>query len=149
MNTLGERTKETAHGVGSSVRKSTKNGGKREETVRGESRENSDEGEASWTEEGWDGTDRTDQKACRGHGTNGYVSAKLLFLDYRVSVTQGTSLFSDHRPLPELKRLPGLKLSGQAFADIVMVFEFLHNFGETLGFGRFNCSLVIVVFDLE
>ncbi|XP_067211249.1 bromodomain adjacent to zinc finger domain protein 2B isoform X11 [Linepithema humile] len=41
---------------------------------------------------------------------------------------------TDHRPLPEIKRLPGLKLSGQAFADIVMVFEFLHNFGETLGF---------------
>lgn len=43
---------------------------------------------------------------------------------------------TDHRPLPELKKLPGLKLSGQAFADIVMVFEFLHNFGETLGFGE-------------
>ncbi|XP_036140544.1 bromodomain adjacent to zinc finger domain protein 2B isoform X5 [Monomorium pharaonis] len=41
---------------------------------------------------------------------------------------------TDHRPLPEIKRIPGLKLSGQAFADIVMVFEFLHNFGETLGF---------------
>ncbi|XP_014488409.1 PREDICTED: bromodomain adjacent to zinc finger domain protein 2B-like isoform X14 [Dinoponera quadriceps] len=41
---------------------------------------------------------------------------------------------TDHRPLPEVKRIPGLKLSGQAFADIVMVFEFLHNFGETLGF---------------
>ncbi|XP_076298130.1 bromodomain adjacent to zinc finger domain protein 2B isoform X19 [Lasioglossum baleicum] len=41
---------------------------------------------------------------------------------------------TDHRSLPELKRLPGLKLSGQAFSDIVMVFEFLHNFGETLGF---------------
>ncbi|XP_072752479.1 uncharacterized protein [Anoplolepis gracilipes] len=41
---------------------------------------------------------------------------------------------TDHRSLPELKRIPGLKLSGQAFADIVMVFEFLHNFGETLGF---------------
>ncbi|XP_076178595.1 bromodomain adjacent to zinc finger domain protein 2B isoform X7 [Ptiloglossa arizonensis] len=41
---------------------------------------------------------------------------------------------TDHRPLPELKRIPGLKLSGQAFSDIVMVFEFLHNFGETLGF---------------
>lgn len=44
--------------------------------------------------------------------------------------------FLDHRPLPEVKRIPGLKLSGQAFADIVMVFEFLHNFGETLGFGE-------------
>ncbi|XP_071554105.1 bromodomain adjacent to zinc finger domain protein 2B-like isoform X9 [Temnothorax nylanderi] len=41
---------------------------------------------------------------------------------------------TDHRPLPEVKRIHGLKLSGQAFADIVMVFEFLHNFGETLGF---------------
>ncbi|XP_070522291.1 bromodomain adjacent to zinc finger domain protein 2B isoform X13 [Cardiocondyla obscurior] len=41
---------------------------------------------------------------------------------------------TDHRPLPEIKRIPGLKLPGQAFADIVMVFEFLHNFGETLGF---------------
>lgn len=27
-----------------------------------------------------------------------------------------------------------MKLSGQAFADTLMVFEFLHNFGETLGF---------------
>lgn len=42
----------------------------------------------------------------------------------------------DHKPLPDIKRMSGLKLSGQAFADIVMVFEFLHNFGETLGFGE-------------
>ncbi|XP_011493798.1 PREDICTED: bromodomain adjacent to zinc finger domain protein 2B [Ceratosolen solmsi marchali] len=41
---------------------------------------------------------------------------------------------TDHKALPEIKRIPGLKLPGQAFADIVMVFEFLHNFGETLGF---------------
>lgn len=37
-------------------------------------------------------------------------------------------------PLPEYSRISGLKLSGKAFADILMVFEFLHNFGETLGF---------------
>ena len=43
---------------------------------------------------------------------------------------------TDHRTLPEIKRIPGLKLSGKAFADLVMVFEFLHNFGETLGFGK-------------
>ena len=49
---------------------------------------------------------------------------------------------TDHRPLPEIKRIPGLKLSGKAFADIVMVFEFLHNFGETLGFGKNNLSLL-------
>ncbi len=40
----------------------------------------------------------------------------------------------DHKPLPELKRIPGLRLSGEAFANILMVYEFLHNFGETLGF---------------
>merc|ERR1712106_1123997 len=37
-------------------------------------------------------------------------------------------------PLPELPRIKNLRLSGQAFANILMVFEFLHNFGETLGF---------------
>lgn len=40
----------------------------------------------------------------------------------------------NQKPLPEYKRITGLKLAGKAFADILMVFEFLHNFGETLGF---------------
>ncbi len=40
----------------------------------------------------------------------------------------------DHKPLPELKRIPGLRLSGEAFANLLMIYEFLHNFGETLGF---------------
>ncbi|RZC05013.1 bromodomain adjacent to zinc finger domain protein 2B, partial [Asbolus verrucosus] len=40
----------------------------------------------------------------------------------------------DQKPLPEYDRIPGLKLPGKAFADVLMVFEFLHNFGETLGF---------------
>ncbi|KAK9884034.1 hypothetical protein WA026_004967 [Henosepilachna vigintioctopunctata] len=40
----------------------------------------------------------------------------------------------DQKPLPEFERICGLKLSGQAYANILMVFEFLHNFGETLGF---------------
>lgn len=40
------------------------------------------------------------------------------------------------KELPDLDRLPGLKLTGQALADLLMVFEFLHNFGETLGFGK-------------
>jgi hypothetical protein len=46
---------------------------------------------------------------------------------------------ADHKSLPTLNRIPGLKLSGQAFADTLMVFEFLHNFGETLGFGKCLC----------
>ena len=40
----------------------------------------------------------------------------------------------DHRPLPQLKRIDGLRLSGEAFANTLMIYEFLHNFGETLGF---------------
>ena len=42
---------------------------------------------------------------------------------------------SDHKELPELKRIPEMVLSGEAFANILMVYEFLHNFGERLGFG--------------
>jgi hypothetical protein len=49
---------------------------------------------------------------------------------------------TDHKALPTLNRIPGLKLSGQAFADTLMVFEFLHNFGETLGFGECSCKKV-------
>ncbi|EAT46809.1 AAEL002037-PA [Aedes aegypti] len=33
-----------------------------------------------------------------------------------------------------IPRISGLKLTGQGFSDLLMVFEFLHNFGETLGF---------------
>ncbi|XP_023228337.1 bromodomain adjacent to zinc finger domain protein 2B-like [Centruroides sculpturatus] len=44
----------------------------------------------------------------------------------------------DNIPLPTLNRIPGVKLAGKAFADIMMVFEFLHNFGETLGFDMEN-----------
>lgn len=38
--------------------------------------------------------------------------------------------------MPGLSRIGGLKLAGQGFADLLMSFEFLHNFGETLGFGK-------------
>ncbi|GAB6019345.1 Bromodomain adjacent to zinc finger domain protein 2B [Chamberlinius hualienensis] len=40
----------------------------------------------------------------------------------------------DMEPLQKLDRIPGVKLAGKAFADILMVFEFLHTFGEALGF---------------
>ncbi|XP_058976147.1 uncharacterized protein LOC101892503 isoform X2 [Musca domestica] len=36
--------------------------------------------------------------------------------------------------IPDLERIAGNRLPGQAMADLLMVFEFLHNFGETLGF---------------
>ncbi|XP_028028723.1 bromodomain adjacent to zinc finger domain protein 2B-like isoform X5 [Bombyx mandarina] len=47
---------------------------------------------------------------------------------------QEDSTLSDQKPLPTLNRIPGLKLAGQAMADILQVYEFIHNFGQTLGF---------------
>ncbi|XP_058819752.1 uncharacterized protein LOC131682355 isoform X3 [Topomyia yanbarensis] len=47
---------------------------------------------------------------------------------------QEDSEIGDQIELPNLPRIPGLKLTGTGFADLLMVFEFLHNFGETLGF---------------
>lgn len=38
--------------------------------------------------------------------------------------------------MPAIERIHGLRLTGQGFADLLMAFEFLHNFGETLGFGK-------------
>lgn len=43
-------------------------------------------------------------------------------------------ILKDLKPLPTLNRIPGLKLPAKAFSDMLMVYEFLHNFGETLGF---------------
>lgn len=53
---------------------------------------------------------------------------------------QEDSELPNQKDLPELQRLPGLKLTGQALSDLLMVFEFLHNFGETLGFGESSKS---------
>ncbi|CAK1593284.1 unnamed protein product [Parnassius mnemosyne] len=47
---------------------------------------------------------------------------------------QEDSSLSDHKPLPTLNRIPGLKLPGQAMADLLQVYEFINNFGQTLGF---------------
>lgn len=47
---------------------------------------------------------------------------------------QEDSELNDQKEFPELERIPGQTLTGQALADLFMVFEFLHNFGETLGF---------------
>ena len=38
--------------------------------------------------------------------------------------------------LPNLERLDGLKLPGQAFADLLMTLEFLHTFADALGLGK-------------
>lgn len=49
---------------------------------------------------------------------------------------QEDSEIPNQKDFPDLGRLPGLRLTGQALADLLMVYEFLHNFGETLGFGK-------------
>ena len=35
--------------------------------------------------------------------------------------------------MPDLPRIEGLCLPGKAFADALMVIEFMHNFGKALG----------------
>lgn len=40
---------------------------------------------------------------------------------------------TDHKLLPELSRIPGLVLSGTAFAHCLVVVEFLHGYGKVIG----------------
>ncbi|XP_049611848.1 bromodomain adjacent to zinc finger domain protein 2A isoform X3 [Syngnathus scovelli] len=40
---------------------------------------------------------------------------------------------TDHKPLPELSRVPGVVLSGTAFAHLLAVVEFLHGYGKLIG----------------
>uniref|UniRef100_A0A674ESJ5 Bromodomain adjacent to zinc finger domain, 2A n=1 Tax=Salmo trutta TaxID=8032 RepID=A0A674ESJ5_SALTR len=40
---------------------------------------------------------------------------------------------TDHQPLPELSRIPGLVLSGVAFSHCLAVVEFLYSYGKVLG----------------
>uniref|UniRef100_W5MKB1 Bromodomain adjacent to zinc finger domain, 2A n=1 Tax=Lepisosteus oculatus TaxID=7918 RepID=W5MKB1_LEPOC len=40
---------------------------------------------------------------------------------------------TDHQPLPEFSRIPGLVLSGRAFSHCLTVVEFLHSYGKVLG----------------
>ncbi|XP_037903201.1 bromodomain adjacent to zinc finger domain protein 2B isoform X3 [Hermetia illucens] len=47
---------------------------------------------------------------------------------------QEDSEIANQKEMPVLQRISGCRLPGQAMADLLMVFEFLHNFGETLGF---------------
>ncbi len=44
--------------------------------------------------------------------------------------------------LPELHPLPGVRVSGCAFASCLMVVEFMHNFGAALGFGKYGNNVV-------
>ncbi|XP_029689730.1 bromodomain adjacent to zinc finger domain protein 2A isoform X2 [Takifugu rubripes] len=40
---------------------------------------------------------------------------------------------TDHKPLPELSRVPGVVLSGAAFSHCLAVVEFLHAYGKLIG----------------
>ena len=40
------------------------------------------------------------------------------------------------KEIPKFERIPNMCLSGEAFANCMMIYEFLNNFGETLGFGK-------------
>ncbi|XP_028249800.1 bromodomain adjacent to zinc finger domain protein 2B-like isoform X2 [Parambassis ranga] len=39
---------------------------------------------------------------------------------------------ADHKPLPQLSRIPGLVLPGNTFSDCLVVLQFLHSFGKVL-----------------
>ena len=41
------------------------------------------------------------------------------------------------KELPKFERIKNMSLSGEAFANCLMIYEFLNNFGETLGFGKY------------
>ncbi|XP_055005883.1 bromodomain adjacent to zinc finger domain protein 2B [Boleophthalmus pectinirostris] len=46
----------------------------------------------------------------------------------------------DHKPLPDLSRVPGLVLSGGAFSDCLMVLQFVHRFGKVLSLNPLSLS---------
>ncbi|KAJ8307462.1 hypothetical protein KUTeg_015546 [Tegillarca granosa] len=59
--------------------------------------------------------------------------AELQFL--RVLKTPAEDMeLTDAKPLPEFPRIPGTQVDGNCLADLLMVLEFLHNFGDALGF---------------
>ena len=55
------------------------------------------------------------------------------------------------QPLPRLPRCPEVILPGPAFADCLMVVEFVSNFADTLGLGQshmdvaFSCSVRYII----
>ena len=51
-------------------------------------------------------------------------------------------LFLVFQPLPKFDRIPGVRLSGKAFADCLMIVEFVHNFASILGFGNLSLTLL-------
>nr|XP_020450350.1 bromodomain adjacent to zinc finger domain protein 2B-like isoform X3 [Monopterus albus] len=48
---------------------------------------------------------------------------------------------ADHKPLPELSRIPGLLLPGTTFSDCLMVLQFLRTFGKVLGLDKYSNML--------
>ena len=42
----------------------------------------------------------------------------------------------DQGALPQVERLTGVQLNGEAFANCLMVVEFCHNFKDALNFGQ-------------
>uniref|UniRef100_A0A3Q1GTP3 Bromodomain adjacent to zinc finger domain 2B n=1 Tax=Acanthochromis polyacanthus TaxID=80966 RepID=A0A3Q1GTP3_9TELE len=58
---------------------------------------------------------------------------------------------ADHKPLPELSRIPGLVLSGNTFSDCLMVLQFLRSFGKVLGLdvNSNQCKSMLTIGDLQ
>ena len=43
---------------------------------------------------------------------------------------------ADLRPLPEITHVKNLCISGKAYANLLMVYEFVHSFGHVIDIGR-------------
>ena len=70
----------------------------------------------------------------------------MMSLTYYVSANFCLNFF---KVLPSLTRVKGLQVPGGAFADLLMLQEFVHNFGEALDLGKrteftFEFSLIIL-----
>ena len=54
----------------------------------------------------------------------------------RKPVEDMTLDFDEQLKIPTFERIPNMCLSAEAFSNCLMIYEFLNNFGETLGFGK-------------
>ena len=56
---------------------------------------------------------------------------------------------NDLKPLPTLPPVANLNIPGQAYADLLMVQEFIHSFGHVIDIGKpYVCSLDLLYFCL-
>lgn len=61
------------------------------------------------------------------------VQDALILISHSLPPSSLLPLAPRGQPFPELSRIPGVVLSGRAFAHCLTVVEFLHSYGKVLG----------------